>query len=39
MNECNMVEVVNEIKAGDIVAVTNLTQLYDGAKVKVAENK
>ena len=39
MKEGNMVEVVNEIKAGDIVAVTNLTQLYDGAKVKVAENK
>lgn len=39
MKEGSMVEVANDIKAGDIVAVTNLNQLYEGAKVKVAEQK
>jgi RND family efflux transporter MFP subunit len=33
IKEGSMVEVANDIKAGDIVAVTNLNQLYDGAKV------
>lgn len=39
MKEGSMVEVANDIKAGDTVAVTNLTQLYDGARVKVEEQK
>lgn len=39
MKEGSMVEVANDIKAGDAVAVTNLNQLYEGAKVKVAEQK
>lgn len=39
MKEGSMVEVANDIKAGDAVAVTNLNQLYEGAKVAATEQK